>query len=178
MTRGCGKSLQYKRHYETHWSLKTKKVNELGVMFIIYYNIVIVLMMCEVTICNSAKNKNRSESLSLQDVLLWRKLFKLDFPQNVITKHFQTCSKKSKTTKYETTKNIKYFQIILTLIGSYCDEDESSFVMPRDSKETEQKQQHTRNKEVKYNLYMKQLKKSNYKKEKNNIECNSQESVM
>ncbi len=45
MTRGCGRSLQYKHHYETHWSLRTKKVNELGVMFIIYYNIVTVLMM-------------------------------------------------------------------------------------------------------------------------------------
>ncbi len=31
MTCGCGKSLQYKWHYETHWSLKTKKGNELGV---------------------------------------------------------------------------------------------------------------------------------------------------
>ncbi len=120
------------------------------------------------------KTKPHLESLSLQDVLLWCKLFKLNFLQNVITKHFQTCSKESKTTKYdETTKNIKYFQIILALIGSYCDEDESPFVTPRDSKETEQKQGHTRNK-VKYNLYIKQLKKSNYKKEKNNIECNSQ----
>ncbi len=28
MTRGCGRSLQYKRHNETHWSLGSKKVNE------------------------------------------------------------------------------------------------------------------------------------------------------
>ncbi len=61
MTRGCCKSLQYKRHYETHWSLRTKKVNELGVRNIYNLsstNILIVLMMCEVTICSSAKNKN------------------------------------------------------------------------------------------------------------------------
>ncbi len=47
---------------------------------------------------------------------------------------------------------IPEFLIILTLIGSYCDEHESSFVTLGDSKETEQKQGHTRKKEVEYNL--------------------------
>ncbi len=105
MTRDCGKCLQYKWLYETHWSLRTKKIR-----------------LESFTAGRLIVTSNYSNWISL----------KMSSP-NV---------QKNQTTKYdETTKIIKYFQI-LTLIGSYCDEDESPFVTPRGSKETEQKQGH------------------------------------